>query len=74
MQTSGRSCRENADVYLLFDIRIEILSRHCERSDNSLCAERSFAQQASRRTDWHCDTPERAAISIETPREARLAP
>ncbi len=30
MQTSGKSCRENADVYPLFDIRIEFPPRHCE--------------------------------------------
>ena len=33
MQTSGKSCRENADVYPLFDIRIEFPPRHCERSE-----------------------------------------
>ena len=32
-QTSGVSRRENADVYLLFEIRIEMSLRHCERSD-----------------------------------------
>ena len=30
MQTSGVSRRENVDVYLLFDIRIEFPPRHCE--------------------------------------------
>jgi hypothetical protein len=29
-QTSGASRRENADLYLLFDIRIEFLPRYCE--------------------------------------------
>jgi hypothetical protein len=29
-QASGASRRENADVYLLFDIRIKFLPRHCE--------------------------------------------
>src|SRR6267154_2047268 len=33
MQTSGASRRENADVYPLFDIRIEFPPRHCERSE-----------------------------------------
>src|SRR5882757_3108155 len=32
-QTSGVSRRENADVYLLFEIRIEMSLRHCERSE-----------------------------------------
>ena len=31
-QTSGASRRENADVYLLFEIRIEIPFRHCEQA------------------------------------------
>jgi hypothetical protein len=30
MQTSGACRRENAEVYLLFDIRIEFPPRHCE--------------------------------------------
>ena len=29
-KTSGASRRENADLYLLFDIRIEFLPRYCE--------------------------------------------
>ena len=33
MQTSGVSRRENAAVYLLFEIRIEMSPRHCERSE-----------------------------------------
>src|SRR6267142_409687 len=32
-QTSGVSRRANADVYLLFEIRIEMSLRHCERSE-----------------------------------------
>ena len=32
-QTSGVSRRENADVYLLFEIPIEMSPRHCERSE-----------------------------------------
>ena len=31
-QTSGVSRRENVDVYLLFEIRIEIPFRHCEQA------------------------------------------
>jgi hypothetical protein len=31
-QTSGASRRENVDVYLLFEIRIEILFRHGEQA------------------------------------------
>jgi hypothetical protein len=31
-QTSGASRRENVDVYLLFEIRIEIPFRHCEQA------------------------------------------
>jgi hypothetical protein len=31
-QTSGVSRRENVDVYLLFEIRIEILFRHGEQA------------------------------------------
>ena len=33
MQTSGRPCRENADAYLLFEIRIKMSPRHCERNE-----------------------------------------
>jgi hypothetical protein len=31
-QTSGASRRENVDVYLLFEIRIEIPFHHCEQA------------------------------------------
>jgi hypothetical protein len=31
-QTSGVSRRENVDVYLLFEIRIEFPVRHCEQA------------------------------------------
>ena len=30
MQTSGKSCRENADVYLLFEMKSKFPQRHCE--------------------------------------------
>ena len=33
MQTSGAMRRENAGVWLLFEIRIEMSPRHCERSE-----------------------------------------
>jgi len=33
MKTSGKSCREIVDVYLLFEIESEIYPRHCERSE-----------------------------------------
>ena len=33
MQTSGNSCRENADLHLLFQIEPEMHPRLCERSE-----------------------------------------
>ena len=33
MQTSGKSCREKADVYLMFENESQFPPRHCERSE-----------------------------------------
>ena len=34
-QTSGKSCRENADVYQVLEIETEMYPRHCERSEGN---------------------------------------
>jgi hypothetical protein len=69
-QTSGASRRENVDVYLLFEIRIEIPFRHCEFVRCRPRGRRRWTKQTPRSSPGLTGRPvfQRRSCSNEKPR------